>query len=65
MERIGKYFFAVMTSSIPVAEGNTSHCPPHTDRLSYSDYTMERLEAEMIHVLEQGLRLLSSGCDAV
>lgn len=42
-----------------------SHYPPHTNRLSYSDHTIERLETEMLQDLEQGLRLLSSGCDAM
>jgi hypothetical protein len=53
MGRIGKYCSAVLTSSIPVAEGNTSLCPPHTDHLSSSDPIMERNEAEMLHDLER------------
>jgi len=65
MGGIGKYCSAVMTSFIPFAEGSTSHCPPHTNRLSYSNYTIERLETEILQDIEQGLRLLYSGCDAV
>ena len=67
MGGIRKYCSAVMISFIRISEGNKSHCPPHINRLIHSDYsyTIEWLETEMLQHLEQGLRLLSSGCDAV
>jgi hypothetical protein len=50
---------------IPVAEGNTSHCPLHTNRLSYNEYTIGLQETKILQDIEQGLRLLSSGCGTV